>query len=129
MDDQPVLVMPSESVDNAAVDNAAVGMRGSIRVSGQGQVDLDLQFADMYDRPAAMKRVRLNAQQVARLWASKAAYGGYAIRLDGPLDAPETGERVGGRFGRTSSAATTTHATAASEPTRPPAESGSPGGD
>lgn len=117
MDDQPVLVMPAD-----ATDDPAVGMRGSIRVSGQSQVDLDLQFADMFDRPATMKRVRLNAQQVARLWASKAAYGGYAIRLDGPLDAPATGERVVGRFGRTSAEATQTHATRPAAEMNPPAE-------
>jgi hypothetical protein len=95
MEGEPVLVVPADSTDNPAV-----GMRGSIRVAPHGQVDLELQFADMYDRPAEMKRIRLNSRQVARLWASKAAYGGYAVRLDGPLDAPPTGERVVGRFGR-----------------------------
>lgn len=104
MHDEPVLVMPGDSPDNPAV-----GMRGSIRVDPQGQVDIDLQFADMYDRPAAMQRVRLNSRQVAQLWASKASYGGYAIRLDGPIPAPHTGERVIGRFGRTSSQADVSH--------------------
>ncbi len=95
MNGEPVLVMPADSTDNPAV-----GMRGSIRVDHRGQVDLELQFADMYDRPAEMKRIRLNSHQVGRLWASRETYGGYALRLDGPLDAPPTGERVVGRYGR-----------------------------
>ena len=104
MHGEAVLVMPSQSDDNPAV-----GMRGSIRVDSQGHVDVDLQFADMYDRPAAMQRIRLNSRQVARLWASKASYGAYALRLDGPILAPQTGERVVGRFGRTREQATESH--------------------
>lgn len=95
MHGEPVLVMPGDSEGAPAV-----GMRGSIRVTTQGQVDVDLQFADMYDRPASMKRVRLTSRQVARLWASKASYGAYAVRLDGPIDAPATGPRIIGPFQR-----------------------------
>lgn len=95
MHGEPVLVMPGESSENPPV-----GMRGSIRVSPQGQVDLDLQFADMYDRPAAMKRIRLSPQQVQQLWSSKFAYGGYALRIEGRIDAPATGQRIIGPFRR-----------------------------
>jgi hypothetical protein len=93
MHNEPVLVTPGKSYDNPAV-----GMRGSIRITPDDQVEIDLQFADMYDRPAAMRRIRLTPEQIILLRASKASYGAYALRLDGLIEPPETGPRDIGPF-------------------------------
>ncbi|WP_442888283.1 hypothetical protein [Congregicoccus parvus] len=80
MDRQPVLVLPSRSSEEPPV-----GMRGTIHVTSDGSVEVHLTFADMFSRPATVRRVPLSAEQVDRLRASKIANGEYTLRLDESL--------------------------------------------
>jgi hypothetical protein len=83
MDRQPVLVLPTRSSEDPSV-----GMRGTIHVAPAGGVEVHLTFADMFSRPATVRRVSLSAEQVDRLRASKIAHGEYTLRLDEPLAPP-----------------------------------------
>jgi hypothetical protein len=83
MDQEPVLVNPG-----ASRENPPVGLRGTIRVTPENTVEIDLQFAVMFDRPAANRTIRLSPAQVAALRASKAKYSEYVLNLDHPIDSP-----------------------------------------
>lgn len=86
---QPVMVNPGERKENPPV-----GMRGTIWVSPEGEVDLVLDFAVMFDRPAAKQTIRLTPAQVEILRAAKAREGEYAITLDQPIEVPPTRDYV-----------------------------------
>jgi hypothetical protein len=80
---EPVMVNPGH-----ATENPPVGMRGTIRVTADDEVEVVLQFAVMFDRPAGQETIRLSPAQVATLRASKARTGEYAITLDSPIQSP-----------------------------------------
>src|SRR5262245_38322581 len=83
MHDEPVMVDPGH-----AVENPPVGMRGTIHVTPEYEVEIVLQFAVMFDRPAGMETIRLTPAQVATLRAARARTGEYVITLDQPIAAP-----------------------------------------
>jgi len=80
---QPVLVSPGQSRDTPAV-----GARGTIFVNAAGDVNLVLDYAVMFDRPAENTVIRLAPAEVASLMASRADTGAYAIRLDRAVEPP-----------------------------------------
>lgn len=86
---QPVLVNPGRSTDNPPA-----GARGTIHVSSQGDVDLVLDYAVMFDRPAENLVIRLTPTEAAALCASRALTGGYSITLDRPLEPPPVRDYV-----------------------------------
>lgn len=80
---QPVLVNPGTSGEHPAV-----GMRGTLQVTPANEVAIVLQFAVMFDRPAAQRRITLSAAQVAELRAAKERTGDYTFTLPRDLEPP-----------------------------------------
>jgi hypothetical protein len=64
-----------------------VGMRGTIRVTPSGAVEIMLRFAVMFVRPAETQTVRLDDAEVAQLLASE-NNGAYSITLPRALEPP-----------------------------------------
>jgi hypothetical protein len=82
LDGKLVMVNPGGSREKPAV-----GMRGTLRVTPALDVEIVLQFAVMFARPAENKVIRLDEAQVASLLASE-NNGAYSITLPGEIDAP-----------------------------------------
>jgi hypothetical protein len=78
-----VLVAPGSPTK----EQPSVGMRGTMRVTPDGVVDIVLQFPAMFDRPAENKVIRLKPDEVPRLLASE-QNGAYTYHASDDIDPP-----------------------------------------